>query len=183
VCFDGLVALLPDHRQPPRHPFSALALDTFPSLACRPRLMSLFADILADARDIDREISARFAKAAEDAATEGRAKALEVRRWQDRTDDTKDAIRASGETIDGGGEGMLVADSRNAVRLMEGTPPHDIRPVRAAALRFEVRGQTRFARVVHHPGTQPDGYMDAAGDEMERFLEEAVDRVMGDLLG
>jgi hypothetical protein len=43
--------------------------------------------------------------------------------------------------------------------LEDGTKPHDIRPVRAKALRFSVGGDIRFAKVVHHPGTKPMPFM------------------------
>lgn len=43
--------------------------------------------------------------------------------------------------------------------LEKGTRPHDIRPIRAKALRFTVGGDVRFAKVVHHPGTKPMPFM------------------------
>jgi hypothetical protein len=52
--------------------------------------------------------------------------------------------------------------------LDQGTPPHEIRPVRAKALRFPTRGGvTVFARVVHHPGTK-------ALDIVKKFLTPAA---------
>lgn len=36
----------------------------------------------------------------------------------------------------------------------EGTGPHDIYPVKAQALAFQVGGETVFAAHVHHPGTK-----------------------------
>lgn len=43
----------------------------------------------------------------------------------------------------------------------EGAIPHIIRPVKAKALRFYVAGQSEpvFAKIVHHPGTQPNRYL------------------------
>lgn len=40
----------------------------------------------------------------------------------------------------------------------EGTPPHVIQPRTRRFLRFPVNGQIVFARIVHHPGTQPNHY-------------------------
>lgn len=144
-----------------------------------------FSDILADAQALDREIRSRLGDAAKDAADKGRDKALDARRWKDRTGATRDAIRATNETTSEGGMGTLTADSENAVRLMDGTPPHEIRARGGSrsALRFEVGGQTVFRRVVHHPGTAPDDFMEQAGDAMEEQLESAVDQILGDLLG
>ena len=42
--------------------------------------------------------------------------------------------------------------------VREGTPPHDIFPRQARALRFETDGQIIFAKHVHHPGSKPNPY-------------------------
>ncbi len=39
-----------------------------------------------------------------------------------------------------------------------GTPPHEIRPITAKALRFMVNGQPVFAKKVSHPGTKANPY-------------------------
>ena len=44
----------------------------------------------------------------------------------------------------------------------DGTRPHIIRPRTARALRFVVGGQVVFARVVHHPGTRAQPFLDRA---------------------
>jgi hypothetical protein len=43
--------------------------------------------------------------------------------------------------------------------IINGTRPHQIRPVRAKALRFTVGGRVVFARLVNHPGTKPDDFL------------------------
>lgn len=60
----------------------------------------------------------------------------------------------------------------------DGTRPHVIRPKRAhtlrrssrgvvkPALRFVVGGRVVFARVVHHPGTRPNPFLDRAVREI-----------------
>lgn len=55
----------------------------------------------------------------------------------------------------------LVAMKPYAYFVHEGTQPHEIRPRRAAALRFysQRAGGFVFARVVHHPGTKPLRYL------------------------
>lgn len=40
-----------------------------------------------------------------------------------------------------------------------GTPPHIIRPKNAKALHWKVKGKDVFAKVVHHPGTQPQPFI------------------------
>lgn len=42
--------------------------------------------------------------------------------------------------------------------VIEGTAAHIIRPRTARALRFQQGGQTRFARLVHHPGTRANPF-------------------------
>lgn len=64
-----------------------------------------------------------------------------------------------------GGDFQGVINSRHPASLyvLGGTRPHVIRPVRARALRFTMGGRTVYAKVVMHPGTQPN-----------RFLQEAL---------
>ncbi|WP_328436875.1 hypothetical protein OHA71_06380 [Streptomyces sp. NBC_00444] len=60
-----------------------------------------------------------------------------------------------------GGDFQGVINSRHPATLyvIGGTRPHVIRPVRARALRFTVGGRTVYARVVMHPGTQPNNFL------------------------
>lgn len=47
--------------------------------------------------------------------------------------------------------------------VINGTPPHPIRPrPPKRALRFTVGGRIVFARLVNHPGTQPNDFMNKA---------------------
>lgn len=64
-----------------------------------------------------------------------------------------------------GGDFQGVVNVRHpaALYVLGGTRPHVIRPVRARALKFNVGGRTVYAKVVMHPGTQPN-----------RFLQEAL---------
>ena len=54
------------------------------------------------------------------------------------------------------------SDVEYAAMVNDGTRPHIIRPRRAQALRFRVGGRIVFARVVHHPGTKPNPFLDRA---------------------
>lgn len=46
--------------------------------------------------------------------------------------------------------------------VVNGTRPHQIRPVRARALRFTTGGRIVFAKLVNHPGTKPDDFLNKA---------------------
>ena len=55
--------------------------------------------------------------------------------------------------------------------IREGTRAHDIFPVRARALRFEVDGVVVFARHVRHPGTQANDFVLRTYDRMRTNIE------------
>lgn len=63
-----------------------------------------------------------------------------------------------------GYEAIVEATAPYAVYVERGTRPHVIRPVRAKALRFEVDGETVYAKIVHHPGTLANPFMARAAD-------------------
>lgn len=44
----------------------------------------------------------------------------------------------------------------------DGTRPHLIRPKTKQALKFTIGGRTVFAKVVHHPGTRANPFLDRA---------------------
>lgn len=46
--------------------------------------------------------------------------------------------------------------------VINGTPPHQIRPRTRQALRFTVGGRVVFARLVNHPGTKPNDFLNKA---------------------
>lgn len=54
------------------------------------------------------------------------------------------------------------SDLEYAAMVNDGTRPHRIRPRTKRALRFVVNGQVVFARVVNHPGTKPNPFLDRA---------------------
>ena len=67
-----------------------------------------------------------------------------------------------------------------------GTRPHEIRPVNAKALRFNIGGRTVFAKRVNHPGTKPNPYHeDTLREELPeitRIAREEAERLAGRLL-
>ena len=59
-----------------------------------------------------------------------------------------------------------------AMYVEYGTRPHEIRPVFASVLRFEVEGKVVFTQVVHHPGTRAQPFVrETAEMTREKFPE------------
>lgn len=86
----------------------------------------------------------------------------------------RDAIRVKRE-----GNGVVIGPEGvdYAVYVQYGTPPHEIRPKNAKALRFQINGRTAFATVVHHPGTEPNPFATRAAQAfLDRLGEKVADR-------
>lgn len=62
----------------------------------------------------------------------------------------------------------VIFDVDYAAAVNDGTAPHIIRPRNAQALRFRIGGRVVYARVVHHPGTRPNPFLDRALREVTR---------------
>lgn len=74
------------------------------------------------------------------------------------------------EVMDGGA--VIRPTVPYAVYAETGTSPHEIQPVHAKALRFEVAGRLVFATRVQHPGSRP-----------QPFIRETVDQVVQEMTG
>ncbi len=69
-----------------------------------------------------------------------------------------------------------------AIFLEKGTVPHLIRPVNASVLAFEgSSGEMVFTRLVRHPGTQPNPFMQRAADATEGEVKNVFDELWRDL--
>ncbi len=70
--------------------------------------------------------------------------------------------------------------AKYALPIEEGSRPHVIRPRKAKALRFVVKGKVVFARKVNHPGNRPYRFLRAAavaaGSRLYHGLETRMDR-------
>jgi HK97 gp10 family phage protein len=70
-----------------------------------------------------------------------------------------------------------------AMYVEYGTGPHEIRPVYARCLAFQVGLETVFAAVVQHPGTRPNPFIRRAGEkaksETERLWLELLEENVG----
>jgi HK97 gp10 family phage protein len=60
-----------------------------------------------------------------------------------------------------------------AVYVEKGTAPHEIRPVNASVLAFEAGGGVVFTRLVRHPGTKPNPFMQRAVEAAREKVDEA----------
>jgi hypothetical protein len=74
----------------------------------------------------------------------------------------RDSIRYERRAGEGSLQLVYTANTPYAGFVLSGTRPHQIRPRRARALRFEQGGETRFARLVNHPGTRPNPFPERA---------------------
>lgn len=59
-------------------------------------------------------------------------------------------------------QGVIVCDHPATRYVLDGTRPHLIRPRRAKALRFDIRGRVVYAAYVRHPGTRPNDFLGRA---------------------
>ena len=73
----------------------------------------------------------------------------------------------------GSGEAVVEALAPYAVFVVQGTRPHEIRPVNASVLAFEAGGRMIFTPLVRHPGSKPNPFMERAADDT-RSKAEAV---------
>lgn len=62
----------------------------------------------------------------------------------------------------------IIFDVDYAAAVNDGTRPHIIRPRNAQALRFRIGGRVVYAKVVHHPGTRANPFLDRALREVTR---------------
>lgn len=56
----------------------------------------------------------------------------------------------------------VIFDVSYAAMVNDGTRPHIIRPKTKQVLKFTVGGRTVYAKVVHHPGTRANPFLDRA---------------------
>ena len=65
----------------------------------------------------------------------------------------------------GAGEARIQALAPYAVYVVKGTAPHEIRPVNASVLRFDTGGGVVFTKLVRHPGTKPNPFLERAAED------------------
>jgi hypothetical protein len=73
----------------------------------------------------------------------------------------------------GDGKASIDALAPYAMYVVRGTRPHLIRPVNVSVLAFEgSNGKIVFTRLVHHPGTKPNPFMQRAVEDARSRVEE-----------
>jgi len=71
------------------------------------------------------------------------------------------------------GEAAIEVLAPYAMYVVKGTRPHIIRPVNASVLAFQsAGGKMVFTRLVHHPGTKPNPWMQKAAEYARSKAEE-----------
>lgn len=82
----------------------------------------------------------------------------------------------------GDGEASIQALAPHAVYVVKGIRPHEIRPVNASVLAFEISGKMVFTPIVHHPGTKPNPFMQNAVDDARSKVDEVFAKLWLELL-
>ena len=101
--------------------------------------------------------------------------------YTDRTGKLTNSIagHVQGSPLGGDLLGVVSAGAEYALYVEKGTRAHEIRPTHRKALRFPAEGGYRFAKVVHHPGTQPQPFLEPALErktpDIARAFTDAVD--------
>ena len=90
----------------------------------------------------------------------------------------RDSIREDRHISSGSAQLVFTTDAPYAGFVLGGTAPHVIRPKTARALRFQQGGQTRFARVVHHPGTRANPFPDRAVQALLPLIQQRFSQII-----
>jgi len=86
--------------------------------------------------------------------------------------------------IDEDGEASIKALAPHAVYIIKGTTPHEIRPVNASVLAFKAAGGDMvFTKLVRHPGTKPNPFLQRAVDKARENVEEIFAELFVELIG
>ena len=81
------------------------------------------------------------------------------------------------------GEAWIRALASYAVHVEKGTAPHEIRPMNASVLAFKAAGGDMvFTRLVRHPGTKPNPFMQRAVDKAREKVEETFAELFVELI-
>jgi HK97 gp10 family phage protein len=67
-----------------------------------------------------------------------------------------------------------------AIYVEYGTAPHEIRPVNASVLRFEVEGKIVFTPIVHHPGTRAQPFIRETAEATIQKIPELWNEIARD---
>ena len=79
-------------------------------------------------------------------------------------------------------EAYIEALAPHAKYVVEGTAPHEIRPVNSSVLAFQVAGRMVFTPIVRHPGTKPNPFMQRAAEDARSKVGEVFAELWLELL-
>ena len=128
------------------------------------------AEILS--KDLKRKLVERLAEVAYSEAFYGAP-------WK-----TGKLARSIVKEIDEDGEAWIRALAPHAVYVIKGTAPHEIRPVNASVLAFKAAGGDMvFTRLVRHPGTKPNPFMQRAEEKTSEKVDEVFAELFVELIG
>ena len=82
----------------------------------------------------------------------------------------------------GDGEASIQALAPHAVYVEKGTRPHEIRPVNASVLAFEIAGRMVFTPIIRHPGTKPNPFMQRAVEDARSKVDEVFAKLWLEML-
>ena len=80
-------------------------------------------------------------------------------------------------------EGVVGVAASYSKAVVEGTAPHEIRPVNGGVLAFMIAGKMVFTPVVHHPGTKPNPFMQNALEEARSKVDVTFAELWLELVG
>ena len=91
--------------------------------------------------------------------------------------------RSIGSVLLGPDRALVGVGADYAIFVELGTRPHEIRPRRARALRFEIGGRIIFATRVLHPGIRPRFFAREAAEELSNRLGQVISGAWEDVAG
>lgn len=162
-----------------------------------------FSELDAAWKEAQAELARGVTRGVERGVTDGAAEARGSHRYTDCTGALTSSIRgylerSAAPGAGGAAMGVLEATAKHASFVESGTEPHDIYPkeghgftgplpkgqsrrdkndvgTHRVALRWQTGGQTHFASMVHHPGSQPYPFVGPAVQKAERVIEVEVE--------
>jgi hypothetical protein len=85
--------------------------------------------------------------------------------------------------VDEDGAAVIRALAPYAKCVVKGTAPHEIRPVNVSCLAFEAAGGDMvFTRLVRHPGTKPNPFIERAVEKTRDHVEDLFAELFMELL-
>lgn len=98
-----------------------------------------------------------------------------------RTGDLAASLTGEAEQTGDGFVARVLAGVDYARYVLEGTPPHEIRPSARRALFWE--GAAHPVRRVDHPGTRPNPFGEDAADALVDLAREVIDEAIAEVIG